>query len=188
MLGIVVLIVFLVVLGLIVSAGFFIPHVTTMSVMDIKKPINTCYALANETWFYKELIPQLSEPQVTPNISETTRATAMVNYKGKAMTWVLEDSIANYRMSAKWTEGVCEVHLQLSFYRLSKNETRWVLIAKRQPKGTLRRLQVALGKSKQKKLAETFLQAAKARTEQFDGEITEFADVDAELNPNFSLH
>lgn len=177
----------LILVALIYGIGSFIPHTTNMCVVDVERNIDQCFALATKPELYAKYLPPIQKIEFDDgHFSEKGSQGKLVTSNGQH-PFAVTEFIPNYRMAVRH-DGASETwKLQLSFYKLSLNSARLVLIATVETESKFGRSANAFRKKSRMRFFNQMLEQAKKCVES-EPEVGEtFPDVSPEENPNFTL-
>lgn len=164
----------------------FVPHSTSMCVIDMNRNVNDSFALANQPENYMHV-------QGLSKIEFLKGSFAAPGSRGKIKAGLIDtpfevtEFTPNYRMAVQHQNSSENWLVQLSFYRLSKTSSRLVVIVKVSSDSRWQRLRNALGKNLRSSRINEQLASAKLFLEDAENIPAHFDDVSAEENPNFSL-
>lgn len=166
--------------------GSFIPHSTNMCVIDVERGVNDSFAMANQPDNYARL-SKIGKPTFTKGSFTEKESSGQLEINGKVFDFEITEFIPNYRMAAQHINSSEQWLVQLSFYRLSLNSCRIVLIVKVSASSNWQRLSHAFNKKKREQWINARLSETKNLLESAENVPEHFEDVSAEENPNFSL-
>lgn len=166
--------------------GTFVPFSTNMCVVDVERGINDCFALANQPENFERLTG-VTAPRFSSGDFSKPGSSGTIEIETTPHPFEVSAFIPNYRMAVVSERPGERWKVQLSFYRLSLNSCRLVLIATVSTHSRWKRLQYAFGKKQREQWINDQLAVAKTLFEAADQVPEHFEDVTAEENPNFSL-
>lgn len=177
----------LLVVAIIYGVGSFIPHTTNMCVVDVERNIAQCFALATKPELYAKYLPHIQKIEFDSGHFSEKGSRGKLITKSSQYPFEVTEFIPNYRVAVRH-EGASQAwKLQLSFYKLSLNSARLVLIATVETESKFGRSVNAFLKKSQMRFFNEMLQHAKKCVEN-EPEVEEtFPDVSPEENPNFTL-
>lgn len=168
------------------ALGTFVPFSTNMCVVDVERGVNDCFALANQPKNYEKLTG-VSAPQFSSGDFSKPGSKGSIEIESSTHPLEVTTFIPNYRMAVVSERPGERWKVQLSFYRLSLNSCRVVLISTVSANTKLKRLLYAFGKKRREQWINGRLAEAKTMLEAAEQVPEHFEDVTAEENPNFSL-
>ena len=173
--------------ALIYGVGSFIPHTTNMCVVDVERNINQCFALATQPELYQKYLPGIQKLEFESGHFAEKGSLGSLHTKRGQFQFEVTDFIPNYRVAVRH-EGASETwRFQLSFYKLSLNSARLVLIATVETKSKFGRSVNAFQKKSRMRFFNETLQQAKKCVENEPDLAETYPDVSPEENPNFTL-
>lgn len=170
------------------AVGSFIPHTTNMCVVDVERNIDQCFALANRFELYPKYLKDITSLDCEGGDFSKLGARGSITLGSTQYPFEVIEFIPNYRVALRHRGELDHWRFQLSFYRLSRNSSRIVLLARVASDSRFRRAANAFKRKQRDRYFNQLLGAAKRCTESEPQVETTYPDVSPEQNPNFSLN